>query len=176
MSPPWIERVVQRIEPEAGLGDCGLPEPVVSALGRIAERVRTVSTGPKTHADVTAIFEGGGSPDRRLAAGALAQDLGLDVYRIDLSLVVADEVIETERTLRRILDAAEQAGGVLLFDEAEAMIRPGPPEDPYPEAGAGYLLKQMGRYEGLSILSISDRSVLDPSLARRVRFTVSFQS
>lgn len=165
---------MQRIEPAAGLAECGLAREVVTSLQRVADRLVAVSTGSKAHADVTAIFEGPSRADKLKGASAIAKDYGVDVYRIDLALVVADEVLETERSLRRILDAAERADGVLFFDDADALIQPATAGDPYPERGAGYLLKQMGRYEGLSIISISEKAKMDPALTRRLRFTISF--
>lgn len=174
MSPPWIERVVQRVEPTAHLAECDFGEELSTSLQRIADRLAAVSTGGKAHADVTAIFEGGHPSARMKAATALAKGTEVDLYRIDMSLVVSDEVVQTERTLRRILDAAEKAGGVLFFDETDVLLKDGTDEDPYPERGVGYLMKQMGRYEGLSIISVADKSKMDPALTRRLRFTVSF--
>lgn len=174
MSPPWIERVVQKVEPVAGLAECEFGEDLAASLQRIADRLAAVSTGGKAHADVTAVFEGGHPSARMKGATALAKDNAVDLYRIDMSLVVSDEVTQTEKTLRRILDAAEKAGGVLFFDETDVLLKDGSEEDPYPERGMGYLMKQMGRYEGLSIISVEDKSKMDPALSRRLRFTVSF--
>lgn len=174
MSPPWIERVVQKVEPTAGLAECGFDEGLAASLQRIADRLTAVSTGGKAHADVTAIFDGGHPSARMKGATALAKETGVDLYRIDMSLVVSDEVIQTEKTLRRILDAAEKAGGVLYFDETDVLLKDATDEDPYPERGAGYLMKQMGRYEGLSIISVEDKSKMDPAITRRLRYAVSF--
>ena len=52
----------------------------------------------------------------------LAQKLRLDLYRIDLSSVVSKYIGETEKNLRRVFDAAEQGGVILLFDEADALF------------------------------------------------------
>ena len=57
-----------------------------------------------------------------MAAEVLAGELGLDLYRIDLSQVVSKYIGETEKNLRRVFDAAETGGVVLLFDEADALF------------------------------------------------------
>jgi SpoVK/Ycf46/Vps4 family AAA+-type ATPase len=172
--PPWIDKVVQRLEPQHDWKDLGEPGEV---LGRIRERLITERSaalkGRSAASDVTVLFAGKETTPKLIAAEALAGEVGSDVYRVDLSMVVSDELIETERILKRILDAAEDAGGVLFFDEGDSLIR-GTADDPYPERGGGYLLKRMSKFAGLSILSVSDRKDLDPALARRFRFSVSF--
>ena len=54
--------------------------------------------------------------------GVLARELKLDLYRIDLSSIVSKYIGETEKNLRRVFDAAEAGGVVLLFDEADALF------------------------------------------------------
>ncbi|MGQ0678451.1 MAG: AAA family ATPase [Actinomycetota bacterium] len=171
--PPWIERVVQKIEPAGGLDEIGLPEQLIASLKRVSERLAAVSTGSKAHADVTVLFEGE-SVSKMKAGAAIARAHNLELYRIDLSLAVSIDTQETERTLRRILDAAEQAGGVLFFDDGDALFPAGTPEDRYPERGGSYLTKQMSRYEGLTILSLGSAAAVDPAVKRRFRFSVDF--
>ena len=57
-----------------------------------------------------------------MAAEILANELGLDLFRIDLSAVVNKYIGETEKNLRRIFDAAQESGTILFFDEADALI------------------------------------------------------
>jgi SpoVK/Ycf46/Vps4 family AAA+-type ATPase len=52
----------------------------------------------------------------------LANELHLDLYRIDLSAVASKYIGETEKNLRRIFDAAEAGAAILLFDEADALF------------------------------------------------------
>ncbi|MEX2551992.1 MAG: AAA family ATPase [Actinomycetota bacterium] len=176
--PPWIEKVVQRLEPQHDWDDLTLPDGPSAALERINDRIKSergaALKGRSAASDLTALFAGSETTPKLIAAEALAGGVGTDVYRVDLSMVVSDDLVETERILKRILDAAEEAGGVLFFDEGDTLIRP-TEDDPYPERGAGYLLKRMSRFAGVSILSVSDRRTMDPALLRRFRYTVSFE-
>ncbi|MBV9596853.1 MAG: ATP-binding protein, partial [Chloroflexi bacterium] len=104
--------------------------------------------------------------------------LNLDLYRIDLSQVVSKYIGETEKNLRRIFDAADEAGAVLLFDEADALfgkrteVRDS--HDRYANIEVSYLLQRMEVYRGLAILTTNAKAALDPAFMRRLRFSVHF--
>ena len=93
------------------------------------------------------------APARRSPPRSLAGELGLDLYRIDLASVVSKWIGETEKNLRRIFDAAEQGGAVLLFDEADALfgkrseVRDS--HDRYANLEVAYLLQRMEQYRGV---------------------------
>ena len=113
-----------------------------------------------------------------MAAEVLARELRLDLYRIDLSAVVSKYIGETEKNLRRVFDAAEQGGAILLFDEADALFgkrsEVKDSHDRYANIEVGYLLQRMEAYRGLAILTTNLKSALDPSFLRRIRFVVQF--
>ena len=71
---------------------------------------------------ITALFAGPSGTGRALAAEVIARETSLDLYHVDLSQVVDKYVGETEKRLRRIFDAAEAGGAILLFDEADALF------------------------------------------------------
>jgi SpoVK/Ycf46/Vps4 family AAA+-type ATPase len=73
-------------------------------------------------ARITALFAGVSGTGKTMASEVLANDLQLDLYRIDLSQVVSKYIGETEKNLRRVFDAAEGGGVILLFDEADALF------------------------------------------------------
>jgi SpoVK/Ycf46/Vps4 family AAA+-type ATPase len=113
-----------------------------------------------------------------MAAEVLARDLRLDLYRIDLSQVVSKYIGETEKNLRRLFDAAEQGGAVLLFDEADALFgkrtEVKDSHDRFANIEVSYLLQRMEAYRGLAILTTNFKSALDPAFLRRLRFVVHF--
>ena len=113
-----------------------------------------------------------------MAAEVLANDLGLDLYRIDLSGVVSKYIGETEKNLRRLFDAAEQGGAMLFFDEADALFgkrsEVKDSHDRYANIEVNYLLQRMESYRGLAILATNLRSALDSAFTRRLRFIVPF--
>jgi SpoVK/Ycf46/Vps4 family AAA+-type ATPase len=113
-----------------------------------------------------------------MAAEVLADELQLDLYRIDLSSVVSKYIGETERNLRRVFDAAEEGGAILLFDEADALFgkrsEVKDSHDRYANIEVSYLLQRMEAYRGLAILTTNMRSALDNAFLRRIRFAVQF--
>jgi SpoVK/Ycf46/Vps4 family AAA+-type ATPase len=108
----------------------------------------------------------------------LAGELRLDLYRIDLSQVVSKYIGETEKNLRRVFDAAEEGGAVLLFDEADALFgkrsEVKDSHDRYANIEVSYLLQRMESYRGLAILTTNMKGELDPAFLRRLRFIVRF--
>jgi SpoVK/Ycf46/Vps4 family AAA+-type ATPase len=113
-----------------------------------------------------------------MAAEVLARELRLDLYRIDLSQVVSKYIGETEKNLRRVFDAAEGGGAILLFDEADALFgkrsEVKDSHDRYANIEVSYLLQRMEAYRGLAILTTNVKNALDPAFLRRLRFVVSF--
>ena len=113
-----------------------------------------------------------------MAAEVLANELRLDLYRIDLSQVVSKYIGETEKNLRRVFDAAETAGAMLLFDEADALFgkrsEVKDSHDRYANIEVSYLLQRMEAYRGLAILTTNLKQALDPAFLRRIRFIVQF--
>jgi SpoVK/Ycf46/Vps4 family AAA+-type ATPase len=113
-----------------------------------------------------------------MAAEVIANDLRLNLYRIDLSAVVNKYIGETEKNLRRLFDAAEDGGAILFFDEADALFgkrsEVKDSHDRYANIEINYLLQRMESYRGLAILASNMRSALDAAFTRRLRFIVSF--
>ncbi|MEL6672609.1 MAG: AAA family ATPase [Bacteroidota bacterium] len=54
--------------------------------------------------------------------GAVGQDRGTAIWRINLDQMQGRYIGETEKNLRRLLSTAEKAGVVLFFDEADALF------------------------------------------------------
>ena len=127
---------------------------------------------------ISALFAGASGTGKTMAAEVLASELRLDLYRIDLSQVVSKYIGETEKNLRRVFDAAEEGGAVLLFDEADALFgkrsEVKDSHDRYANIEVSYLLQRMEAYRGLAILATNLKSALDPAFLRRLRFVVQF--
>ena len=127
---------------------------------------------------ITALFAGESGTGKTLAAEIIAGELGLDLYRIDLAATVSKYIGETEKNLRRLFDAAEASGAVLLFDEADALFgRRGEVKDAhdrYANLEVAYLLQRMESYRGLALLTTNLRSNVDRAFVRRLRFVVQF--
>lgn len=127
---------------------------------------------------ISALFYGESGTGKTMAAEVLAQTCCLDLYRIDLSTVVSKYIGETEKNLRRIFDAAETGGVILLFDEADALFgrrtEVKDSHDRHANIEVSYLLQRMEAYQGLAILTSNLKDSLDKAFLRRLRFMVPF--
>jgi hypothetical protein len=182
-----LEGLAERIDPAATWNDLVLPSGHFDLLRNIARHVRHRTQvyerwgfGERTSRGlgVTALFSGESGTGKTLAAEVLAAELGLDLYRIDLAGTVSKYIGETEKNLRRLFDAAEASGAVLLFDEADALFgKRGEVKDShdrYANLEVAYLLQRMESYRGLAILTTNLRSNVDRGFLRRLRFVVQF--
>jgi hypothetical protein len=184
---PRLEDLAQRIEPAARWEDLVLPDEQLATLREVATHVRHrrrvydgwgFAARSARGLGISALFSGQSGTGKTMAAEVLAADLRLDLYRIDLSSVVSKYIGETEKNLRRIFDAAEQGGAILLFDEADALFgkraEVKDSHDRYANIEVSYLLQKMEAYRGLAILTTNLKSALDTAFLRRVRFVVHF--
>jgi SpoVK/Ycf46/Vps4 family AAA+-type ATPase len=124
------------------------------------------------------LFSGPPGTGKTMAAEVIASELGLDLYKIDLSQVVSKYIGETEKNLDRIFAAAEDANAILFFDEADALFgkrsEVKDAHDRYANIEVGYLLQKMEEYEGIAILATNLRSHLDDAFVRRMQVMVEF--
>jgi hypothetical protein len=182
-----LDDLAQRVEPLATWNDLVLPPAQLGMLREIAVHLRhrlkvyeewgfarTSARG----LGITTLFSGESGTGKTMAAEVLANDLHLDLYRIDLAAVVSKYIGETEKNLRRVFAAAEDSGAVLLFDEADALFGKRSDvkdsHDRYANIEVSYLLQRMETYRGLAILTTNAGAALDPAFQRRLRFTIQF--
>src|SRR5205085_5367912 len=125
---------------------------------------------------VSVLFTGPSGTGKTLAAEVLANHLRLDLYHVDLSQVVSKYIGETEKNLRRVFEAPEEGGAILLFDEADALFgkrsEVKDSHDRYANIEVSYLLQRMEAYRGLAILTTNLKTALDGAFLRRLRFVV----
>ena len=179
--------LAQRVDALAGWNDLVLQESQREILHEIALHVRhrfTVheqwgfSKQSTRGLGISTLFSGPSGTGKTMAAEVLANELRLDLYRIDLSQVVSKYIGETEKNLARVFEAAEGGGAILLFDEADALFgkrsEVKDSHDRYANIEISYLLQRMESYRGLAILTTNMKSALDPAFLRRIRFLVQF--
>ena len=184
---PQLDVLAERINPKATWDDIVLPEAESVLLHHIAEQVAQRTTvyekwgfGEKMSRGlgISALFSGDSGTGKTMAAEVIANELRLNLYRIDLSAVVSKYIGETEKNLRRMFDAAENGGAILFFDEADALFgkrsEVKDSHDRYANIEINYLLQRMEAYRGLAILATNMKSALDTAFLRRLRFIVRF--
>ena len=113
-----------------------------------------------------------------MAAEAIAAEVGMPMYRIDLSQVVNKYIGETEKNLRRLFDAADSGDAILFFDEADALFgkrtEVKDAHDRYANLEVSYLLERMERFKGMAVLASNRKKDLDEAFLRRLRAIVTF--
>ena len=184
---PRLDTLAQRIEAKATWEDIVLPPAETGLLRQIAAQVGQRSTVYESWGfarkmsrglGISALFAGDSGTGKTMAAEVIANELRLDLYRIDLSAVVSKYIGETEKNLRRLFDAAEIGAGILFFDEADALFgkrsEVKDSHDRYANIEINYLLQRMEAYGGLAILATNRQSALDQAFMRRLRFVVNF--
>jgi SpoVK/Ycf46/Vps4 family AAA+-type ATPase len=182
-----LDDLAQHIDSAATWDDLVLPDGQRQILHDIAAHVRQRArvyeqwgfAGKSARGlGISALFAGASGTGKTTAAEVLAGELRLDLYKIDLSAVVSKYIGETEKNLRRIFDAAEAGGAILLFDEADALFgkrsEVKDSHDRYANIEVSYLLQRMESYRGLAILTTNMKSALDQAFLRRIRFVVQF--
>jgi SpoVK/Ycf46/Vps4 family AAA+-type ATPase len=163
-----LESLVERIDPRSRLKSGGLTDAVRRELAPLLVG----------KASGVALFHGPSGTGKTLAALAIARELDVQVFRIDLSRVVSKYIGETEKNLAAVFAEAEQSGAVLLFDEADALfgkrsdVRDS--HDRYANAEVSYLLQRIEAFGGLAILTTNARQNIGDAFMRRLRFVLEF--
>ena len=184
---PSMDSLARRIDARAAWNDIVLPDQEQQMLRQICVQVRERSRvyqewgfGARMNRGlgITALFTGDSGVGKTMAAEVIANDLRLNLYRIDLSSVVSKYIGETEKNLGKLFDAAEDGGAILFFDEADALFgkrsEVKDSHDRYANIEVNYLLQRMESFGGLAILATNLRGALDSAFTRRLRFILHF--
>ncbi len=176
-----------KIEPHYSWADIILPEDKVTQLQEICSQTihhyrvfgewgfeRKLSHGK----GLSALFTGPPGTGKTMAAEVIANELQLDLYKVDLSGVVSKYIGETEKNLGQIFHEAETSNAILFFDEADALFgkrtQVSDAHDRYANIETSYLLQKMEEHEGVVILATNLRENMDEAFTRRIRFIVEF--
>jgi len=183
-----LDGLAQRLTPKARWQDLVLGDEATGLLRQIAAQVRErhrvyqqwgYAERMNRGMGISALFAGESGTGKTMAAEVIANELQLNLFRIDLSSVVSKYIGETEKNLRKLFDAAEQGGSILFFDEADALFgkrsEVKDSHDRYANIEINYLLQRMEAFSGLAILATNMKGSLDTAFLRRLRFVVNFQ-
>lgn len=182
-----LTTLAQRIDPQYRWDDIVLPADRLGQLREICNTARhralvlenwgfdqKLSLGK----GLSVLFAGTSGTGKTMAAEIIANELGLDLYKIDLSTVVSKFVGETEKNLARIFAEAETSNAILFFDEADALFGKRSEikdsHDRYANIEVSYLLQKMEEYEGITILATNLRKNMDEAFVRRMVSMVFF--
>ena len=176
-----------RITRLASWADIVLPEDVTDSLLELTARVRHrkqvyeqwgFDRSMTTSRGITALFQGSPGTGKTMVAGVIARDLGLELYRVDVSRITSKWIGETEKNLGALFDAAEDGQVLLLFDEADSLFAKRTEVktsvDRYANMEVNYLLQRLDSFEGIAILTTNFGNAIDPAFKRRLTYRVTF--
>ncbi len=125
------------------------------------------------------LFHGPPGTGKTLTAALLGKQFNLDVYRVDLSMVISKYIGETEKNLEKVFKKAENKNWILFFDEADALFGKrtsiSDAHDKYANQEISYLLQRLEEYPGLVILASNMRNNVDEAFTRRLQCIIHFQ-
>src|SRR5204862_7175577 len=123
--------VAEKIRYLPRLADMVLPTDIMDSMTEFLARMRMhrqvfedwgMTRVASTGRGITALFQGPPGTGKTMVAGALARELGIELYRVDLSRVMSKWIGETERNLAAVFSAAEEGQAIILFDEADSLF------------------------------------------------------
>ena len=124
------------------------------------------------------LFYGPPGTGKTLTAALLGKLFNIDVYRIDLSMVISKYIGETEKNLEKVFKKAENKNWILFFDEADALFGKrtniSDSHDRYANQEIAYLLQRLEDYSGLVILASNMRNNVDEAFTRRLQAIIHF--
>ncbi|HEY1816631.1 MAG TPA: ATP-binding protein [Kofleriaceae bacterium] len=182
-----LGKTATRVGRLATWADVVLPEDIIDSLVELTARVRHrkkvyeqwgFDKAITTARGITALFQGGPGTGKTMVAGVIARDLGLEVYRVDVSRITSKWIGETEKNLGALFDAAEDGQVMLLFDEADSLFAKRTEVktsvDRYSNMEVNYLLQRLDSFEGIAILTTNFGNAIDPAFKRRLTYRVTF--
>jgi hypothetical protein len=138
------------------------------------------SPGAQMTAGVRALFTGPSGTGKTLAARLLAATLRMDIYRLDLSLVVNKYIGETEKNLSQVFARAEELDVILLLDEGDALLTQRTSvqtaNDRYANLETNYLLQRLESYDGILVVTTNAGDRIDGAFQRRMDVVIDFRA
>ena len=129
---------------------------------------------------VSLLLYGPPGTGKTMAAQVVAKELGLPLYRVDISQIFSKYVGETEKNLSVIFDAAKGANVILFFDEADALFSKrteiNNANDKYSNSETAFLLQKIEEYDGMSLLATNHYTNFDTAFVRRITYSVRLDS
>ena len=127
---------------------------------------------------IAVLFSGSGSTGKTMAAEILANEMKLDLYKVDLSGVVSKYIGETEKNLNKVFEQAKSFRGILFFDEADALFgkrtEVKDAHDRFANTEISYLLSKIETFDGITILSTNLLDNIDDAFLRRLYAVIEF--
>lgn len=157
-----LELVIKRVNLKYQVGErCGLNKKLAYGKG------------------VTVLLHGKPGTGKTMCAQVLAKELGMELYRVDISQLVSKYIGETEKNLAKVFNEAKKGNIILFFDEADAIFSQrtevNGTNDKHANAEVSFLLQKMEEYPGVAILATNLVKNFDPAVMRRLTYSINFE-
>lgn len=183
----YLDNLAAHLDPVGGWSGLVTAGSVTDKLKELEQRCRhreqlpallgPAFAGTANHG-VRALFNGPSGTGKTLAARALAAELGMDLYRVDLAAIVNKYIGETEKNLHQVLSRAEEMDVILLIDEGDALLGKrtdvSSANDRYANLETNYLLQRLESHEGIVLVTTNVGDAIDTAFQRRMDVAVSF--
>ena len=137
--------------------------------------VRRAKKSKATSAAVL-ILSGSTPLRRRKSAETLAESLGVELFRVDMSAVVSQYIGETEKNLNDVFDKAEASGAILFFDEADALFGARgtvkDAHDRFANAETAHFLQRIESHSGIVILTTDGKQRIEQAFPSQAQVVV----
>jgi len=154
---------------------------IVELIGAIRSRAEVAKelTSGRGRA-ITAMFNGESGTGKTFACEVIAAEVGLPLMRVNVASLVDKYIGETEKNLVRVFAQAQGQGGILFFDEADAMFGArtdvSRAQDRYANLETNLLLQLMEQFTGVVLLTTNLKQNIDAAFMRRIMFKVYFEA
>lgn len=152
---------------------------IVEIIGAIRARALVLRTLAGRGRAITALFDGDSGTGKTFSCEVIAAEVGLPLMRVNVSSLVDKYIGETEKNLARVFAQAQAQGGILFFDEADALFGTrtdvSRASDRYANLETNLLLQLMESFSGIVLLTTNLKKNIDQAFMRRIMFKVYFE-
>lgn len=182
-----LERKATKITPAFGWDDLIIPEDQKKLLREACNQIQYRHVVYNSWGfdkklpygrGLSMLFYGPPGTGKTMGAQVMANELKLEMYRVDLSQTISKYIGETEKNLREVFDEAAKTSAILFFDEADSLFgkrsEVKDAHDKYANTETSYLLQKMEEYEGITILATNLIQNFDEAYRRRLKYIINF--
>lgn len=124
------------------------------------------------------LFAGAPGTGKTMCAQAIANELNMELYKINISQIVSKYIGETEKNLQAVFTEARRSNCVLFFDECDAIFgkrsEVKDAHDRNANVEVAYLLQQIEEHDGVCIMATNLIGNMDAAFMRRITYVIHF--
>ena len=127
---------------------------------------------------LSVLFAGAPGTGKTMCAQVIANELDMELYKINISQIVSKYIGETEKNLQAVFTEAKRSNCVLFFDECDAIFgkrsEVKDAHDRNANVEVAYLLQQIEEHDGVCIMATNLIGNIDAAFMRRITYVIHF--